>query len=58
VLPKDNEAQLEALPKEILEGLEIKLVDNVDEVLSYSLLAEPVMPPVQNDNRPQPGAGA
>jgi len=58
VLPKDNEAQLEDLPKEILEGLEIKLVDNVDEVLSYSLLAEPVMPPVQNDNRPQPGAGA
>ncbi|MBF6593523.1 MAG: endopeptidase La [Thermaceae bacterium] len=58
VLPKDNEPQLEDLPTEILEGLDIKLVENVGEVLRYLLLPEPVMPPVQpgGENRPQPGA--
>ncbi|MCX7741285.1 MAG: endopeptidase La [Meiothermus sp.] len=59
VLPKDNEPQLEELPKEVLEGLEIKLVEDVGEVLRYLLLPEPAMPPVQpGENRQQPGAGA
>jgi ATP-dependent Lon protease len=60
VLPKDNEPQLEDLPKEVLEGLNIKLVENVGEVLEYLLLPEPAMPPVvqPSDNRQQPGAGA
>ncbi|RDI95907.1 endopeptidase La [Meiothermus sp. QL-1] len=59
VLPKDNEPQLQELPKEVLEGLEIKLVEDVGEVLRYLLLPEPVMPPVQpGENRQQPGAGA
>ena len=58
VLPKDNEAQLEDLPGEVLEGLDIKLVDNVGEVLGYLLLPDAVMPPMQSDNRQQPGAGA
>ncbi|MCL6527807.1 MAG: endopeptidase La [Thermaceae bacterium] len=58
VLPKDNEPQLEDLPKDVLEGLEIKLVENVGEVLRYLLLPDPVIPPVgqTNENRPQPGA--
>jgi ATP-dependent Lon protease len=58
VLPKDNEPQLEELPKEVLEGLEIKLVEDVGEVLEYLLLPEPVMPPVvqPSENRQQPGA--
>jgi ATP-dependent Lon protease len=59
VLPKDNEPQLEELPKEVLEGLEIKLVEDVGEVLRYLLLPEPAMPPVRpGENRQQPGAGA
>ncbi len=59
VLPKDNEPQLEDLPKEVLEGLDIKLVEDVGEVLEYLLLPEPIIPPVQpGDNRQQPGAGA
>jgi len=58
VLPKDNEPQLEELPKEVLEGLEIKLVEDVGEVLEYLLLPESVMPPVvqPSENRQQPGA--
>ncbi len=59
LLPKDNEPQLEDLPKEVLEGLEIKLVEDVGEVLRHLLLPEPVIPPVQpGDNRQQPGADA
>ncbi|GIW24695.1 endopeptidase La [Meiothermus sp.] len=60
VLPKDNEPQLEDIPKEVLEGLDIKLVEDVGQVLQYLLLPEPVMPPVvqPGDNRQQPGAGA
>jgi ATP-dependent Lon protease len=59
VLPKDNEPQLEDLPKEVLEGLEIKLVEDVGDVLKLLLLPEPIMPPVLQptpDNRQQPGA--
>jgi ATP-dependent Lon protease len=61
VLPKDNEPQLEDLPKEVLEGLEIKLVEDVGDVLKTLLLPEPTMPPViqpSSENRQQPGAGA
>ncbi len=60
VLPKDNEPQLEELPKEVLEGLEIKLVENVGDVLRYLLLPEPAMPPTvqPGESRQQPGAGA
>ncbi|MDX2007699.1 MAG: endopeptidase La [Meiothermus sp.] len=58
VLPKDNEPQLEDLPKEVLEGLDIKLVEDVGEVLKTLLLPEPTMPPViqPTENRQQPGA--
>ncbi|WP_299433399.1 endopeptidase La [uncultured Meiothermus sp.] len=60
VLPQDNEPQLEDLPKEVLEGLEIKMVEDVGDVLKYLLLPEPAMPPVvqPGDTRQQPGAGA
>ncbi|WP_027881588.1 endopeptidase La [Meiothermus rufus] len=60
VLPKDNEPQLEELPKEVLEGLEIKLVENVGDVLRYLLLPEPAIPPTvqPGESRQQPGAGA
>jgi ATP-dependent Lon protease len=59
VLPQDNEPQLEDLPKEVLEGLELKLVEDVGDVLKLLLLAEPIMPPVVQpaaENRQQPGA--
>ena len=58
VIPKDNQAQLQEVPKEVLEGLEVTVVDDVGDVLRYLLLPEPVPPPVTSDNRPQPQPGA
>ena len=39
LLPKRNEADLEEIPEEVREGVEICLVSRVDEILS--LVAEP-----------------
>jgi ATP-dependent Lon protease len=59
VIPKDNEANLQDLPEEIKEGLDIKLVEDVKEVLDYLLLPEAVMPAVVPvEIRPQSSAGA
>jgi ATP-dependent Lon protease len=59
VMPKENQAQLEDVPPEVRDGLEITLVEDVSEVLNLLLLPEAVpMPLPQTDNRPQPGAGA
>ena len=39
IIPRDNEKDLRDVPKEILRGLEIVLVENVDEVLPLALMA-------------------
>ena len=38
LLPARNEKDLEDLPEEVLRAIEIRFVDNVDEVLSEALL--------------------
>ena len=40
LIPRDNEKDLKDVPKEVLRGLEIVLVDHVDEVLPQALLAD------------------
>jgi ATP-dependent Lon protease len=44
ILPRRNEADLEDLPREVIDELEIVLVDTLDEVLAKALLA-PAAPP-------------
>ena len=39
IIPRDNEKDLKDVPKEILRGLEIVLVDHIDEVLPQALIA-------------------
>jgi ATP-dependent Lon protease len=46
LLPKRNEPDLEEVPKEVLEELEICLVSRVDEVLSLVTAFEPTSAPV------------
>ncbi|KPK48899.1 MAG: hypothetical protein AMJ63_17615, partial [Myxococcales bacterium SG8_38_1] len=46
LLPKRNEADLEEVPKEVREELEICLVSRVDEVLSLVTAFEPTSAPV------------
>jgi ATP-dependent Lon protease len=45
ILPKENEKDLQDLPKEILEALNINLVETMDEVLQIALERQPV--PIQ-----------
>lgn len=40
LIPRDNEKDLEEVPQEILKGLEITLVETVDEVLPIALNAD------------------
>ncbi|NLV32072.1 MAG: endopeptidase La [Acidobacteria bacterium] len=42
LLPKENEKDLEDLPPEILEALEVHLVETMDEVLEMALERKPV----------------
>src|SRR5512145_1079337 len=46
ILPRENEKDLADVPKNVLEGLEVHLVDHVDEVLKIALLP-PDTPPAQ-----------
>jgi ATP-dependent Lon protease len=46
ILPLDNEADLEDIPAEVLEGLTIHTVSMLDEVLEHALVAGPGTPPV------------
>jgi ATP-dependent Lon protease len=39
ILPRRNEADLEDLPREVLDEMEFVLVDTLDEVLAKALLA-------------------
>ncbi len=38
ILPRENEKDLADVPKNVLEGLQVQLVDHVDEVLKIALL--------------------
>src|SRR5512139_2917803 len=46
ILPRENEKDLADVPKNILEGMEVQLVDHIDEVLKLALLP-PETPPAQ-----------
>ena len=40
IIPRDNEKDLKDVPKEILRGMEVVLVDHIDEVLPQALIAQ------------------
>jgi ATP-dependent Lon protease len=42
ILPKENEKDLQDLPKDILEVLHVTLVETMDEVLQIALERQPV----------------
>jgi ATP-dependent Lon protease len=44
ILPRENEKDLADVPKNVLEGMEVQLVDHIDEVLKIALLP-PETPP-------------
>lgn len=44
ILPKENEKDLEDIPKEVLGKLKIQLVENMEEVVSVALLKEDEVP--------------
>jgi ATP-dependent Lon protease len=46
ILPKDNEKDLQDLPKDILDALSVTLVETMDEVLQIALERQPVPRPV------------
>lgn len=49
ILPKENEKDLQDLPKDIVEALSVQLVETMDEVLQIALERQPVprqVPPV------------
>jgi ATP-dependent Lon protease len=48
VLPKDNEKDLADIPKNVLDGLNVYMVETMDEVLKIALTGPlPVTPPVE-----------
>ena len=60
ILPRENEKDLADVPKNVLEGMQVQLVDHVDEVLKIALLP-PDTPPTQVDGgrgRRRAGHGA
>ena len=46
ILPRENEKDLADVPKNVLEGMQVQLVDHIDEVLKIALLP-PETPPAQ-----------
>ena len=44
ILPRENEKDLAEVPKNVLEGLEVHLVDHVDQVLKVALVPPDVAP--------------
>ncbi|HYN04828.1 MAG TPA: endopeptidase La [Vicinamibacteria bacterium] len=46
IIPRENEKDLADVPKNVLEGMQVQLVDHVDEVLKIALLP-PDTPPSQ-----------
>ncbi len=46
IIPQENEMDMKEVPKEILKGLNIHPVDNVDEVLALALCETPEQQPI------------
>ncbi len=53
ILPRDNEKDLADIPKNVLDGLDLYLVDTIDEVLKTAL-TEPTRPILSNDEEADP----
>ena len=51
ILPKDNEKDLEDIPKSVRDSLNMYMVDTIDEVLKIAL-AEPLNKKLINENKP------
>jgi len=51
ILPRENEKDLADVPKNVLEGIEVHLVDHVDQVLKLALVP-PDAPPAQVADEP------
>jgi ATP-dependent Lon protease len=51
ILPRENEKDLADVPKNVLEGIEVHLVDHVDQVLKLALVP-PDAPPAQVTDEP------
>ncbi len=46
ILPRENEKDLAEIPKDVLEGIEVRLVEHMDEVLKIALV-----PPTRRPRR-------
>ena len=53
ILPRDNEKDLADIPKNVLDGLELYLVDTIDEVLKTAL-TEPTRPILASERETDP----
>ena len=56
ILPRENEKDLADVPKNVLEGMQVQLVDHIDEVLKLALLP-PETPPARCGGRGRGRAG-
>ncbi len=56
VLPKDNEKDLADIPKAVLDGLDLYMVDTMDEVLKIAL-SEPLAPRLPAPDAPEVETG-
>jgi len=45
ILPRENEKDLADVPKNVIEGVRVELVDHIDEVLKIALLPPEIPPP-------------
>ncbi|MDE2904777.1 MAG: hypothetical protein OXQ28_01695, partial [Acidobacteriota bacterium] len=52
ILPRDNEKDLADIPKAVLDGLDLYMVDTMDEVLKIAL-SEPVVPTLPAPDAPE-----
>jgi ATP-dependent Lon protease len=55
ILPRENEKDLADVPKNVLDGIEVHLVDHVDQVLKLALVP-PDAPPAQVAGRGDAGS--
>ncbi|GFP37637.1 hypothetical protein HKBW3S44_01314, partial [Candidatus Hakubella thermalkaliphila] len=53
VLPAKNEKDLTEIPREIKSSLDIKLADNVDDVLQYTFVEEAKVTPLESQVSPR-----
>jgi ATP-dependent Lon protease len=57
ILPKENEKDLEEIPAEVREVLDVHLVESMDEVLRLALDGSPTALPELGEGIPKAGAG-